>query len=354
VKKSVIFRFSFLVIISIIITSCYENYLVINSDFKSVKISSDSTKIFFFHVLKAGQPPKGISTFPDGGTQNVIFKNVSLYCYDIQNENTEKIIDFGNLPYESWNYNISLKNNTLIFSICPISGWDRSINHSAKSQEFSNLYREHKGFYKYNITENNISRFTFDGYNQVLSSDENQIVYLKRDSLNVEIWHFLMDENKNQIKSKLKSNNAFIQLRRLDENTVSFKENNEFKTINLITNDIETIDKEFIIKDIPYPVKELKNLTENITFKDWNFDLSEYWQQNKKQYINDIVNLNGNLLYRKAIIESLSETMGKDEFTGIIEQMNKYGESLKGLEKSEYSIYSQETIQLLNQYINSF
>ena len=112
-----------LIISSILFSGCYEDYLIINSDFKSGIIDSDSNQIFFFHFLSAGQPPKGISRFPDGGTQRKIYKNVSLYSYNISEKKLFKIHDFEGVPFHPVLEHISLQNNNLLFSLSPLMGW---------------------------------------------------------------------------------------------------------------------------------------------------------------------------------------------------------------------------------------
>ena len=347
--KGILFLFA----IILLLTSCYEDCIVINSKFTKGKINQDSSQIFFFHYLQAGQPPKGISRFPDGGTQKIIFKNVSLYSYSRENHILEKIFDFGNLPFGSWFDNLSLQNNKLIFGISPLTGWDWTIKHSTRSDEFKNLYDKYMGIYKYDLESKKIDHFVYDGYNQELSNDENQIIYLKRDSLGVEIWHLMISENKNQILKKIETNTAFISIYWINNNKIAYNANKKLNQLDLKTGKISLFNKELIPKQNDVSITKIIELTNNISFNDWGFKLDDYWQRNKKDYIQDIIHLNGNLNYRRAIIEEIGRNLSKKEIEKIINRMDSYKNSLEGYKKTEYEIFSKETVDLLKTLLES-
>ena len=337
-----------LVIISFIFTGCYEDYIVIHSNFKSGKISQDSSQVFFFHSLQIGQPPKGISRFPDGGTQKILFKNVSIYCYNMENQTLEKVFDFGNLPFGSWTFNLSLQNNSLLFGVCPLAGWDWRIKHPTRSEVFKILYDKYMGIYKYDFENEKLEHFVYDGYYQELSNDENQIIYLKRDSLDVEIWHLMIAENKNQIIKKLETNTAFIPIYWINNDKIAYKANNKLNLFDLETGEISLIDKELIPKQNDISITEIIELTNNISFNDWGFKLDNYWQRSYKEYINDIIHLNGNLNYRRAIIEEVGQNMSSKEIEEIINKIDRYKNSLDGYKQTNYEFFSKETVDLLN------
>ena len=336
----------------LLLTSCYEDYIVINSKFTRGKINQDSSQIFFFHYLQAGQPPKGISRFPDGGTQKIIFKNVSLYSYNTKNQRLEKIFDFSNLPYGSWSDNLSLQNNNLIFSISPLMGWDWRMNHSTRSDEFKNLYDKYMGIYKYDLESKKIDHFIYDGYYQKLSNDENQIIYLKRDSLGVEIWHLIIDDNKNQLIKQVETNTAFIPIYWVNNNKIAYEVNKKLNHLDLKTGKTSLMDKKLLINQNDISITEIIELTADISFKEWGFDVSKYWSFSSKKYINDIIRLNGNLNYRKAIIEEIAPNLNNEEIEKIIDSMNNYKNTLEGYKKTSYEFFSKETIDLLEEYFN--
>jgi len=352
-KKSFVQLITFL-ILSAVLTSCYEDYLVINSKFESGRINPDSTRIVFFHVLQASQPPKGISRFPDGGTHNIIYKNVSIYSYYIDEQKLEKIYDFGNLPYSSWNYNISAQSNSYVFSISPTSGWDWSVKNTTIAERYKSLSEKFMGFYKCDFVTEELNQYRYNAYDPELSPDENQIIYLKRDSLKIEIGYFNISETKNKIIKKLESNSAFIPIYWVDNELVAYKANKNLEAINLKTNDIRSIDKDLIPKSREISINKIEEFTRQFSFQDWGFVLTEYWKKNEKEYINDIIILSGNLNYRKAILQTLLPNFNKSDYEYVLNKMEKYENSLEGLERTEYEIYSTETKELIEYYLDLF
>ncbi len=350
-KKSLI-RFITFLFLTAILTSCYEDYLVISSKFEASKINSDSSRIVFFHILKASKPPKGLSRFPDGGTHNIIYKNICVYTYTINEQKLEKVFDFGNLPYGSWNLNTSIQNKSFVFSISPTTGWDWSIKNTTIAESYENLAKKYIGLFHYDFVNEELNQHKLNAYDPELSPNENQILYLKRDSLNIEIGYYNINEQKNKIIKKIASNSAFFPLYWVDNDNIAYKVDDTLELLNIHTNDIISIDKEIVPKPSKIPIREVKELTKQFSFQDWGFILTDYCQKNEKEYINDIVVLNGNLNYRKAILQILSPNFNKEDFENILIRMKKYEHSLEGLEKTEYEIYSTDTKELIEYYLD--
>ncbi len=340
-----------LILISLIFTSCYEDFVVISSDFKSGKINQDSTQVYFFHTLQAGQPPKGISRFPDGGTQKIIYKSVSLYSFDIENHLLNKIYNFGNLPYTSWSEHISLQKNKLIFSIKPTGGWEWRIKHSSNTL-FEELFKKYKGFYSYNLTTKTLDYFDYNINCPELSPDENQIIYLIKDSSNVVLWHLTVNENSVRKLKTIQSDDQQIPIKWKDNNNIFFKVDKVINVVNIDSRNIEVVNSEVEFLPKKISINIIKKLTSEISFKEWGFSLTDYWKKPKIELINDIVVLNGNLNYRRAILQNISNVLSTKDYKDILIKMDKYQNSLEGLEKTEYEIYSKETKELINQYIN--
>lgn len=331
-------------------TSCYENYLIITSDFSSPVISADSNKIFFFHYLEASQPPKGISRFPDGGTHYSIYRNVSMYAYDINQEQLTKILNFGKLPFNQKIDHIALRKDQLVFSLSPLMGWQRLKKYYSDST-YQTIYNEFIGFYQYNIAQEKLTRFRIDGFYPELSPNENQIVFLKRDSTNLSLWlhdlntaiteelkKFDDDSPLNPIEWK-DTTHVFV---RVDGNVYEFDTKNKTwqKTTEIV---------EFYPNKIP--IRQVKELTSEVSFSNWGFHLPDLFPKSKKQFIEDIICLNGNLNYRKAIIQSFAPELSKEDFKDILNQMNKYESRLDGYEQTKYKYYSKETRDLLKDHL---
>lgn len=339
----------FIGLVILLFTSCYHDYLIVNSEF-SKGITVNDTNIVFFHFLRAGQPPKGISRFPDGGTHKTIYKNTSVYCYDKEKKEIQKLFDFKSFPSKSgWSYEISSENNLVLFSICPIMGWKYNLKDSTHTY-YKDYHAQYAGFYIYYPKDEIIRHLRNDGYNPLLSPDGKQIVYLMRDSVGVEIWLNLIAENKNRILKKVKSNTAYIRCYWEDNKHIVFAENKEPKLLNIENNEISTYDKPLVRKqnENEIPIRKVKELMSGVTFKDWGFDIQKYWLKSDKEYINDIIALNGNLSYRKAILEEIGNKLSKEDITKIIQRMDNYKDKLESYKKTEYEMLSKETIALLD------
>ena len=80
----------------------------------------------------------------------------------------------------------------------------------------------------------------------------------------------------------------------------------------------------------------IKRLTRDITFIEWGIDLSHIVPKSSKNYINDLVELKGNVNYRKAVLEELKDQLNNDDIRDILKQIDKYKKHLEGYEKTKY------------------
>lgn len=332
--------------------SCHQDFLVINSTYSS-QIKPDSNNVIFFHTLKASQPAKGISKFPDGGANKIVYKNTSIYQYDINENRLIKIYDFGNLPFDSWNTYTSYFNKDILYSIAPGLGYDWRINNSTKKDDFIDLKKKFSGIYQFNITTQENKCIIEQACHPDFSPDGKNILYLTKDTVYTKVWVYnLTDSSKSQIFETLLTN-RFSDLHWLNSQKVFVAVNDDSFILNLPQNfsDSSQIVKASLKKN-DISLNELKHVLRKLSFSDWGFELNQHWLKNRDEYINDIVQLNGNFEYRKAIIEELSGYLSESDFEGIIQKMEKYSSKLSGYKKSEYDIFSKETIELLNTYIN--
>jgi len=70
-----------------------------------------------------------------------------------------------------------------------------------------------------------------------------------------------------------------------------------------------------------------------------------YCRKNRNEYIRDVVELKGDLFYRKEVIRTVN--LSEAEIRGILEKMNRRQETLTGSKALEYRIYSEETREAL-------
>ncbi len=339
----------FIAIAILFFTSCHHDYLVISSDYKSPVITSDSSKVFFFHFLKAGQPPKGISRLPDGGRHKVIYDNVSLYRFDLKSKQLDKIKDFGSVPFLSIEH-IAVQENNILFSLSPLMGWHWIKEHKSDSA-LTAIFDQYVGFYKYNFTTRKLNRFVYNGFYPEISQDENQIIYLKRDTTSLSIWHLDVNQDINQQIITINSDAPFKPIKWKTELIINYTFDNTIYEYNLQNQTSRKVDYDVNFYPSKIPIREVIEFTANISYQEWGFDLEKYWNKNAKILIQDIIELNGNFNYRKAIIQSISQKLSKQDIESVLRKMDNYQNSLEGLEKTEYKIYSKETKELLKSYL---
>lgn len=342
----------FLSVIILLFTSCYEDYISIGLDYSKGTLISDH-EIVFFHKINAGQPPKGISRFPDGGTQKVVYVNTSFYRYDTLNNELHKIFDFDGFPVSFMSGEVSIQQNILLFMANISYSWKRILN------DTTDRYKDHKilkdkysGFFIYNLENENITHLKYDGYDPVLSPDATQIIYLTEDTLGVKLWHLNISKNENRFIKTIKSDSRFIDFFWQDNEHIVYEDNDKLMMFDLNTNLIIPFKGEQTVnKKNEISIRKVIDLTSHITFKEWGFDLKEHWARTQKEYINDIIPLNGNLNYRKVIMEEIGNDLSNDDIDRILKGMDKYEETLEGYKKSEYNYFSKETKDLIKQYL---
>ncbi|MFP4024372.1 MAG: hypothetical protein ACLFVR_07575 [Thiohalospira sp.] len=337
-------QIKFLIIASILlsITGCYYDHLTVTSKYSN-GVYTDKGTVIFYHSIQAGQPPKGITRFPDGGMHKNIYRNTSLYELDTNNNELNKIFDFGGILYSSYQKNLSIQNNQLLFNIIPTMGWRLKTENDTSSGVDKMLYPKNFGFFLYDLESNELKRFFYDGYCSRLSPDNGRIAYVKEDSTGVEIRQLFIDEEKNQLVKKIDTMSKFSPVFWINNKQLSVRINNIQYSVDTETGKMERLNQEIDFHNKKISMYEIKRLTQNISYSDWGFELNKYWKKNNKQYVNDIVHLNGNFEYRKAVIEELSEELEKNELEAILDKMDRFAESLEGYQKSKYVFYSKET-----------
>lgn len=125
-----IHHFLFLMLIVLLLNSCYSDDInMITEAHQSAVYSPDSSVIYFVGYVRAWQAAKGLTAFPDGGKPKELYKNISLYSYDIKNIRLNRLMDCGDLPFNlsRWKVKIIPGESELSFSITPLQGWDQDM-----------------------------------------------------------------------------------------------------------------------------------------------------------------------------------------------------------------------------------
>jgi hypothetical protein len=315
------------------------------SDYSPGVYTSQGT-IIFYYSLQASHPPKGISRFPDGGTHQAVYKNFSLYEFDTLHKKINKIHDFGKMTSSAWHTHLSLENNKLLFNIIPVMGRQWLTEPDTETEKYDN---PRIGFYLYDLKTKELRKLSYDGYDPTLSPDQQQILYKTRDGDSVSIWLLQLESLEQRQILSVDSISVFSPVFWVSNQQPGIRINNKPYLIDSERGSIYplTLPEKILHDKNKTSITEIKRLTVDLPFKEYGFELSEVYPKNKRQYIDDLVRLRGNFDFRKAIIEELTEDLTQKELNNIIEAMDRYAESLSGLEKTQYTYYSKDTKELL-------
>ena len=145
----------FITTITLILSGCYGD-INLTSEFNGGGVyDPDSINVFYFHSAEAYRPARGITAFPDGGISKVLFKNVSLYQYNILKKSLVTILDYGPLPYSAgrWKFNLMIRNDSVAFMIEPVSGWTNELKWGMDSI----IYLKYRFWFIYDIRSGELS-----------------------------------------------------------------------------------------------------------------------------------------------------------------------------------------------------
>ncbi len=342
-----------LIFLSLTLTGCYEDFINIYMEFTPGVYNLSKTEVAFYQFLSAGKPPKGISRFPDGGTHDVLFKNVTLYRYNLETGKLNTVFRFGNIPSNagSWREKIFWQQNKIAFSLSPLSGWKWMIEHTSNPQ-YASLYEKYNGILIYNMKTDSTTHIPGNGFEPALSPGESQVAYLKMDSTKIELWNMDLDSGKDQPVIVLSTADEYPpSLYWKDEETIWIIAGKECKLLNVTSGEFTGSQEKLEIDLRKVKQGKIQELTESVLFHEWGLDLSDVWPRKRKEYVRDIVRLHGNLNYRKAILQEIGDDLEVNDIKKILDQMTDYQNSLEGVDKMNYEIFSEETKDLLRKLL---
>lgn len=119
--------------------------------------------------------------------------------------------------------------------------------------------------------------------------------------------------------------------------------------INTTTNDIHTIDTtEFNTLYQKYysecSLTELNNHLKKIPLAMFGLLIHDIYPKSDKKYIEETIYLkNGSKTSRRAVVEQIIAPLPKHKIKDLLRKMDEHKNSLEGLKKKEYEIYSQDT-----------
>lgn len=95
-----------------------------------------------------------------------------------------------------------------------------------------------------------------------------------------------------------------------------------------------------------YNLTDLNKKLSEVPLADWGLVIKDIFPKPDKDYIEETIYLqNGSAKTRQAVIEQIIAKMDKREIKYLLEKMDEYKNSLEGLKKTEYEVYSKDTYE---------
>jgi len=85
--------------------------------------------------------------------------------------------------------------------------------------------------------------------------------------------------------------------------------------------------------------KEIDTYTKNVTVEGWGLDPLEYSRLSTREYIKDLMNLEGDQGYRNAVIERLGKELTYDEIKEVLEEFKLEMKKLESSDRYKYLTY---------------
>lgn len=93
---------------------------------------------------------------------------------------------------------------------------------------------------------------------------------------------------------------------------------------------------------------EVNRIVMEVPLADWGLVLKDIYPKSDKDYINETIYLrNSYSTTRRAVAEQIIAKMSKQEIKKLLQKMDNYKNSLYGLKKTEYEIYSKATYEII-------
>ena len=85
---------------------------------------------------------------------------------------------------------------------------------------------------------------------------------------------------------------------------------------------------------------------------DWGLMVKDIYPKPDNEYIEETIYLrNGSSVTRRAVVEQIIAKMSKQEIKELLKNMDEYKNSLEGLKRTEYEIYSKDTYEKIQELL---
>jgi hypothetical protein len=156
-------------------------------------------------------------------------------------------------------------------------------------------------------------------------------------------WEFYLKQAKKQMDSS--AINA-LRIKYTKNYSVNIQ-NGNLKIIDTLTFSEEKLKKQSI------NLTDLNKRLKKVSVAQWGLKIKEIAPHPDGKYINDLIYIakDGSPLTKRAIIEQIVSKMSNKEKRSILKAMDDHRNSLQGVEKMEYEIYSKESYKLIRELL---
>lgn len=109
---------------------------------------------------------------------------------------------------------------------------------------------------------------------------------------------------------------------------------------------------EYNSEDHKIGLTDLNGIISVIPMEEWDLKIKDIYNKTDEEYIKETIFLyNSCPLSRRAVIEQIIAKLSSQEIEQLLREMDNYKNSLEGLEKTEYEIYSEDTYNQIRELL---
>lgn len=102
-------------------------------------------------------------------------------------------------------------------------------------------------------------------------------------------------------------------------------------------------------------IMDISRILKEMPLSEIGFVLKDIFPKPDQEYIDEtIYRKNNSELIRRAVVEQIISKMSKDEIAGLLKKMDEYKNSLEGLERTEYELYSKDVYERIKDLIRTW
>ena len=132
-------RYITLALALLLLSGCYGDINMISNVGRNAVCNADTSEIVFYKFIQVFRPAKGLWALPDGGKSKVLYKNISLYHFNVKHGELLRVYDFGSLRghRHSWKTKAYISDSSIVFRITPTIGWDTELRYPKRGIDSS-------------------------------------------------------------------------------------------------------------------------------------------------------------------------------------------------------------------------